>query len=395
MNSPLISRLVKFKQKVMRVLLGANRDESLSLSEQIQVIEALPEPPDLIERSYYQYLCQKKRHSALAYRIFVTGANIIAIIPLLYYSFLKRSTNEPANQSESSTAVFLGVPAVKDRIPESLIKEYGKLIIEGEFGLSVTRFEKIFIRRIWARHPLNVLFVLKCAMKIAAYRDVIDSVGANAIIATSEDSYTSSVLTEYCRRRHVKHINMMHGEVVYNLSRTFFAFDACYVWDQHYSNLMTRLRAEPTQFIIELPKGLIYQEASSVRANGATYYLQNQDIRQMLQIKELLESLQIDYRVRPHHIWTEMDELRRVFEASHIEDAHDVPIEESILKSEVLISWCSTVLFQGYVNEKRTVVDNVSNPVLIERMKDSDYIMLAEGRSELLSNVLHELGTIV
>lgn len=158
---------------------------------------------------------------------------------------------------------------------------------------------------------------------------------------------------------------------------------------------MTRLRAEPTQFIIELPKGLIYQEASSVRANGATYYLQNQDIRQMLQIKELLESLQIDYRVRPHHIWTEMDELRRVFEASHIEDAHDVPIEESILKSEVLISWCSTVLFQGYVNEKRTVVDNVSNPVLIERMKDSDYIMLAEGRSELLSNVLHELGTIV
>lgn len=33
MNSPLISRLVKFKQKVMRVLLGANRDESLSLSE--------------------------------------------------------------------------------------------------------------------------------------------------------------------------------------------------------------------------------------------------------------------------------------------------------------------------------------------------------------------------
>ena len=53
------------------------------------------------------------------------------------------------------------------------------------------------------------------------------------------------------------------------------------------------------------------------------------------------------------------------------------------------------ILFQGYVNEKRTVVDNVSNPVLIERMKDSDYIMLAEGRSELLSNVLHELGTIV
>ena len=41
------------------------------------------------------------------------------------------------------------------------------------------------------------------------------------------------------------------------------------------------------------------------------------------------------------------------FEASHIEDAHDVPIEESILKSEVLISWCSTVLFQGYVNEKK------------------------------------------
>ena len=59
MNSPLISRLVKFKQKVMRVLLGANRDESLSLSEQIQVIEALPEPPDLIERSYYQSLSKK------------------------------------------------------------------------------------------------------------------------------------------------------------------------------------------------------------------------------------------------------------------------------------------------------------------------------------------------
>ena len=179
----------------------------------------------------------------------------------------------------------------------------------------------------------------------------------------------------------------MHGEILYGLSRTFFCFDECVVWDEYYKNLCIEMRADPSQFCIEVPEGLLYHDEPHCTIS-ATYYFQGQTGEQMLAIREALDRLGTSYRVRPHPIYTDMNKLRAVFKEEVIEDCNHVSIEQSIMESEMIIAKNSTVLFQGYINNRRVVIDDISDPHLISQMRDSGYIMLNKSECDLLSDVL-------
>ena len=81
---------------------------------------------------------------------------------------------------------------------------------------------------------------------------------------TSEDSLHLQILTHYCRMRSVRHINIMHGEILYGLERTFFSFDECIVWDEYYKGLCLRMKTESAQFKVDIPEGLLYRGDSSL-----------------------------------------------------------------------------------------------------------------------------------
>ena len=372
----------------MRLLLGESKKEAYSVEAQMEIINSFPEPRDAIERSFFQYVCQRKRYASPAYRALCLSVGFVAFFPLAYFAFLKREDKEPREDSPRHVqAVFLGQPDMLDRLPNSLKDTYGQIDASMQYGMSMTTRERQLIRAIWARRPLNFLFVLKCAMKIMAYCDIIDKTNVRAIIVTSEDSYTSSVLTHYCRMRSVRHINIMHGEMVYGLARTFFCFDECFVWDEYYETLCLRMRADPAQFTIGIPEGLLYHNCTPA-VIGATYYFQNQTREQMIVVKEALERLGVSYRVRPHPIFTNMDNLNSVFGEETIEDYGQVSIEQSIMRSKMLIAKNSTVLFQGYINKRRVVIDDVSDPCSFSRMRESGYIMANKCECARLSDVL-------
>ena len=121
---------------------------------------------------------------------------------------------------------------------------------------------------------------------------------------------------------------------------------------------------------------------------GATYYFQNQTREQMIEIKKALDHLGVSYRVRPHPIYTNMDNLNLVFGGETIEDFDDVPIEQSIMGSEMLIAKSSTVLFQGYINKKKVVIDDLSDPCSFSQARESGYIMANKCECDLLSEII-------
>lgn len=388
MNNNLITNLVTVKKKLMRVVLGVNRNDALDYAIQHSYIESFDEPNGYFQRSYDQYLCQKKRHPNVLYQVILALTNAVAVVPLFYFCVLKRSSNNHSVKARSpNVAAFLGSESVMDRIPQGVRDEFREIICDGNVGLEVSNVEKKFIRKLWVKYPFSFLFVLKCSMKIAAYCSLINQKNVDAIIVTSEDSFTSSVLTEYCHCRNVRHINVMHGEIVYNLARTFFAFDDCYVWDKHYVDLLVDLRAEPSQFIVELPPGLIYRGQYEVTTK-VKYYLQTQDRMQMQLIKEILDSLSCDYKVRPHSVWTDVNAMNEVFPPCCVEDPKAVSIKESIMGSCILIAWNSTVLFQGHINGKMPIIDDITNPQLFRQMQEARYVMLEKADFQVLSKFL-------
>lgn len=382
----IIQNLIILKKAIQKPFFGAGRTEPLSHNEQQKVISQCEEPRSLIERSYCQYFCQKQRIRNIGYRVLMALGNGAALLPLIYFALMKRDGDMDVLPSEKKAAVFLSSASAVDRIPDSLLKQFDRIVPGVSYPLRVGGLERGVIFEIWKMKPLSFMFVLKCSMKIALYCGAIEKTGASSIIVTGEDSYTSSALTHYCHKKGIRHINVMHGEILYNLSRTFFQFDACYVWDEHYVSLLKDLRAEGSQFIVEVPSSLLYSR-DSPPTHDITYYLQAQDKSQMQEIRDLLIRTGKSFLVRPHRVWTDEEALKAVFSDLEIEDPSLVDIGQSIMSSRFVISWFSTVLYQGYLNGRIAVVDDLSNPQF-KQLYSNRYIMLDRKKSILMSHLL-------
>lgn len=377
--------LLKLKKFVILKIMGDDfRKHEIPISDQKKIIMSFPEPSTLIERSFFQYLCQNKRFKSISYLILKGISNVgAAIFLIVLFPFARGKAVRPPK--EQNIAVFIGDERMMDRMPKSLNNKY-HIILDKGGRLLLTKEVKRMTVKIWKRYPLHFRFILKNMIKMGYYSSLISRYRPDAIICTSEDSYTSSVLTLFCKQNHIKHINIMHGEMSNSLPRAFCGFHEFYIWDAYYCELLKRLRCGG-DFIIEVPASLIYSKTYQIKA-CLKYYLQDQNKNQMIEIKRILERMTDNYKVRPHPIWTDMNLVKMVFEEQYIEYPKDCNIEYSIMSSEYLISYDSTVLFQGYLNKKKIIVDDVTNPKLYLRNIEAEYIILQKKECILLSNFI-------
>ena len=96
--------------------------------------------------------------------------------------------------------------------------------------------------------------------------------------------------------------------------------------------------------------------------------------------------------VRPHPRFTNMDELSAsiVNGEIEVENGKEISIERSILRTKNAISMYSTVLVQAHYNGTNVVIDDLTDPELIENLRSLKYMMLNEKHillSDLLKNV--------
>lgn len=333
----------------------------MDVEKQEKYLNSFPEPRDLIERSFYQYKCQMKTYGYILWTLINCFS---AFVLPLYYLECKMSKKPVLHKKVD--AFFNNEERLADIIPDVVKRKYKNLMMSRSKDEQLTDFDLKFIGVVWKRYPISFHFVLKTMIKVSQYSAIVDAYSPDAIIATSEYSFTSSILTKYCREKGITHINVMHGDRYFYMGDSFFSFDECYVWDDYYVKLFRRLRANPNQFIIEIPPSMHFSDQDiAIDMYDFTYYMADESLDEMHSICKALVGLQNEgykVKIRMHPIWTNKEDAVSIFENIEIEDNRTVSVEKSILSSKRVISLRSTVLIQAVFNGVDIVVDDISSP---------------------------------
>lgn len=360
-----------------------------SIEKQKKILFSMPEPNDDFDRSYFQYNCQKKLLGFL-FNILSNSAGFILFI-FFYFKIKSKIPSESITECES---VFLSNDISKNIVPDTLHEEFKNIQYNSYLASFIlTVDDKKFVRNLWKRHPFSFYFLYKCMMKISMYSAQIQLHSPRAIITYAEYSFTSSVLTTYCNHRNVEHINIMHGEKVFDIVDSFFRFNRCYVWDEFYIDLFIKLRAYNEQFIVAIPPSLKMNLNENIKPiYDFTYYLMNENEVQLKRINVNLEALKRRKKkicVRPHPRYSNVMLVRKIFSGFSVEDTSLVSIKESIEKTNGIISLYSTVLLQGHLNNRNVIIDDLTSEENYKKLFEVDYIMLKK-QHNLLSKIMHE-----
>jgi hypothetical protein len=357
-----------------------------------QFLVNLKEPNDDFQRSFNQYLCQKYLGNKKEYLLYNIGSFIL-IIPFLIFFILRRQFKKTIKTK--CDAIFVEPVIGRKIIPNELLSEF-ELIYDAFYSstkIYLQRDDIQFVIKLICCYCFHFYFLLKCIMKVAMYRAIIQQYSPKAFIVSSEYSFTSSVLTAFCNRNGIEHINVMHGEKLFYIRDSFFRFDRCYVYDDHYIKLFYKLRAERNNFFVSHPSSLyidINKYKNDSQMCDYKYYLANFNEKELRKIISSIQSL-IDagykIKVRPHPRYSNLFLLNKYLETIFIEDQNIIGIEESLSNTKNVIGLYSTVLYQAYMNSIPIVFDDITYKDFLSQLKMRDYILYSK-QHNLLSEII-------
>lgn len=360
------------------------------VKEQKEYLKKFREPRSCIERSFFQYKAQMKLKGRL-----LSFCINLASVPLFFFYLFKPSTK--CTDKQKADAVFVKDGGVNDKIlPTSLANEFEHLESNATEGNLLKWRDRGYLLKLLLRYPLSWHFALKATIKMMRYRWFIELYQPRSLIVHNEYSFTSSLLTDFCNKNGVELINVMHGEKLFFMRDSFFKFNRCYIWNEFYKDLFAELRADIDQFIIEVPPSLLFSKSNIEKTVDFTYYLQAQQGDNLKLIIAVLKKMSDNgntVAIRPHPRYTNLDDLNSYIGDSpmEVEDCRCVAIEDSILRTKNVISIYSTVLQQAYYNGTNVVIDDLSDPSLISKLKELKYVML-ETDNAMLSDLIGDLN---
>lgn len=375
------------KRVAVKIEQKQNSIFTFPIDKQKKYIEHFPEPKDGIERSYFQYCCQMKLYGKLLHILL----NIAALPMSVYY--LNKFKKHKAKPEKTVDAVFFNDGKPFEIVPNSVVKEYLNIKTLSSENGCLSKDDKSFLKTVFKRYPFSWMFWLKLILKTAQYSDAITKYSPKAIVSCSEFSYTSSVLTEYCHARSVSTINVMHGEKLYYMRDSFLKYDRYYVWDKEYIDLLSSLRSDSEQFIVEVPASLVIKSDEPIEKQyDFTYYLQNEDETELRELSDRLKQIVkkgFNVSIRPHPRYTNMDIATHIFTGINIENCKEVSIQTSILRTKNVISKYSSVLNQAYHSGIEIVIDDLSNIDNFKKLKELKFVMLSV-EHKLLSDIVED-----
>lgn len=356
---------------------GDKEWSEIPAEEQMMFLHTLQQPTTDIQRSFAQYKCQNFFRSKLKVLFQELLSAFFFPVALAYY-LLKSLKEVNSNIHVDAVGEFKGMLEI---VPESIDKKYK---INNELwntGASIVLRDLGFICSILFRHPLRPYFALKCLGKIAIYSFFIRHYTPRAIIVHAEYTFTCSVLTLYCERHNVIHINVMHGEKLIYIGWSFFRFSECYVWSEHYRSLLIDMGAEISQFKIEVPPGLKIDVTTNFKKQyyaDYKYYLQvytEDQLKSIIDSLAFVESRGKTIKFRPHPRFSDVALLEKYVGKEKIEYPKDVNIMSSVASCKCAIGYCSTVLYQAYLCGKVVILDDMTYKNGYAQLKNHRYIL--------------------
>ena len=363
--------------KILRFLQQGDRDAfSVSVESQRAFMESLGDAKNDIDRGFKQYLCQNYFVPQWKVVLFnIAGAIILPFVVILL--LLKRCLVRKGNHVEA----MIENKGMGEVVPAVVQEKYEPVCEYWREGVSMSLHDLGFLFRLILRAPLHPYFVLKAWMNVAYYSDMIYRHSPNVLIQFGEFSFSSSILTEYCHRNVVKHIDIMHGEKLWFIRDSFFHYDECYVWDEYYAYLFRSLKAEPSQFRVALPSSMKIDTASYKNQECYADYKYYLALYSEEQIKGIVQSMEFakhegkTVMYRPHPRYSDIELLRKYVKEEEIEMPMKVGIMVSISNLEFAVGSYTTVLSQAWFSDKGVVLDDVTFKDQFDKLEERGYIL--------------------
>lgn len=363
----------KLAQQLQR---GAKDFLDVPVAQERAFLAQLPEPASDVQRSYNQYLCQNFYRS----RLYIWCLNFVSagLFPFVLLVLLLKGCTLKRRKADFDAICDLG--GFRDVIPEALSKEF-RLDYDHWFKNSSLSLQDVpFVCRTAAFRPLSCFFGLKCMLKVSYYSDMLRRYEPKTVVTHNEYAFSSSVLTAYCQRRGVEHINVMHGEKLLRLRDTFFRFHRSYVWDEHYVKLFKQMRATKNNFILYTPAAMCIDVDKHQSVNDyadVKYYLQvynKEEITTIVAAMEQLKALGYTVKYRPHPRYSDVALLKTMVDEREVENPRKVGIATSVSNLRFAAGSFTTVLNQAYVSGKTVVMDDVTFPQRMQVLKERLYL---------------------
>lgn len=363
------------------------RNMSVSYDDVMDYLKKFPIPANDFERSSYQYKCYMHMYNLL-YRFCFSVLSIL-FIPLYQYRFKRTKINS----AQSFDAIFISDGISIETIPDSVRNRYPsiKVVKNAEF-MMLTKEDIVFFNSY--KYHFHPYFNFKFLIKLAMISYCIHAYNPKAIIIYSEASFVTSLMSKYCENYNIKYIGIMHGEREYSLKLPFFRCSEYYVWDNDYLNLLTDLRCDPSQFIIEIPYSVRMPNyrKNEVQEYDYTFYLQDETSDSISRLQEICKIMKnkgysLCIRLHPRFLNIDCSELKRY---ATLQMPSNVSMEESFSKTKNVIAKFSTVLYQAWYLGIPIIMDDYTIPGLYESLESRHSVLLLKNHKKL-STVLEDM----
>lgn len=323
-------------------------------------------------RSFLQYKCQMHQ-LYIGKKVILNLISPFLMILFIPYALLCGCFIKTEDIGENRAVINGDID--DDLIPESLQRQYELVKCQDNFNFILRYTDLTWIMQLSGQYFLHSYFVLKLTVKIAQYSYLITRYCPVAIITTSEYSFCSSALTEFSARQGVRHINIMHGEKAFDIKDSFFRFSRCYVWDEYYVDLFQSLKADVDQFIIESPpkhKKIIALGTTSKSINNKIKFYwaseYNEDeLRFIAKHLKRIKELGFDIEVRYHPLYEKAfyKQIFPFFCDLKIENPKQISLYDSLVETEYVLGTYTTVLYEGYLMNKKLIINDFDYPSLL------------------------------
>ena len=363
--------------KILRFVQHGNANYlDIPTEQQAYYISKLGEPKDDIDRSYKQYLCQRFFEPQWK-KALLDLMSAILFFPTILILFIRGLMVKKCENIDAYGSFY----GIEEILPDELKNKFRIEVRNWDEKKALFKENIKPILLLFMRHSWSPLFLLKCTIKLSMYSYIIRSYEPRAIIVHNEPSYTNSFLTMCCEKYGVKHINVMHGEKLYNIRDSFFRFDEFYVWSNYYIELFKSLNVEMSQMRICIPRSLKIDIKKYINPDVYGDFKYFLSIYTEQEIKSIVESMQFvkkqnkTVKYRPHPRYSNISLLKKYVNESEIEWPQKVGILESISNLEYAVGSYSTVLTQAYLSGKCVILDNVTYKLQYEKLKSHKYIL--------------------
>jgi hypothetical protein len=319
-----------------------------------------------LERSYNQYIRQQELGHMNISRLKKSILTLVFIFSLLLlffnifsFSFKKKVDNNtlfifPFNEKEPMGTILKAL----SRLKQSRIIVYPKAL--PIFPLLLL---KDFLWILW-KDPLwtvkNLDFFGALSIKISKYYGYKRKYSISKLLLFQEYSFYSSYLTYIFESENASLYNLMHG--VPGPEASFFRFTKFFVWGEYFKKYYVNHNAEERQFVLS---GSLFHKyfskfESSITRKQIQYdivyalqgdlYCNNQYLKDTFTIlEELHKKRNFKIAIKPHPIYSNNIVIPQIF------DVLTLSLEESILKSKLILSHFSTIFLDAKILNRKVI----------------------------------------